>query len=220
MEVEVENSLKIEGAKPEAEPHELKIQAELNEQFHALRQEAKGLFDAMKGRRGAYSEGYWQKAFMEAKEDYTNGKFLLQRLGADRHLDLQLFATLSQLRSGLLQGIDNPTAGDQMLADTAVIAYRNILRLQGWIGSTCLIVERELFGQEPISEIYGAIGADSLEKQIHRLENILVPLLDRCQRMFIRALDRLEARRCGNSVGALSIARAGQVNVGSAVQNS
>ena len=44
-----------------------------------------------------------------------------------------------------------------MLADTAVLAYRNLLRIQGWIGSLRLITERELCGQEPVSEAYGAL---------------------------------------------------------------
>ena len=46
-------------------------------------------------------------------------------------------------RGVLLDGIENPTAGDRMLADTAVAAYRNFLRVQGWVGSLCLVAERE-----------------------------------------------------------------------------
>ena len=64
-------------------------------------------------------------------------------------------ATLAQTRKGLLAGIEQPTAADHMMADSAVIAYYNMLRVQGWIGSLCLTVERELFGQAPLNEIHG-----------------------------------------------------------------
>jgi hypothetical protein len=107
---------------PDADNYELRVQEELNNQFLTLKKEAKGLFDAVKGRRGAYSEEYWQDTFKNAKESYASGKFLLERLGADRYLDLPLFATLCQLRDGLLRGIENPTTADLMLADTAIIA--------------------------------------------------------------------------------------------------
>ena len=46
-----------------------------------------------------------------------------------------------------------------------------------------------------------------------------MPLLDRAQRMMIRALDRLEARWNGKPTSTISIGSAGQVNVGSAVSN-
>jgi hypothetical protein len=52
-----------------------------------------------------------------------------------------------------------------------------------------------------------------------RLEQTLMPLLDRAQRMMIRALDRLEARRCGMTNTMVSIGTAGQVNVGGNVRN-
>jgi hypothetical protein len=97
MTTEIEMPTPLVTALSEDQRRELKIQDELNAQFQELRREAKGIFDAVKGRRGAFNEEYWQKAFRDAKNDYASGKFLLQRLGADRHLDLPLFATLSQL---------------------------------------------------------------------------------------------------------------------------
>jgi len=64
-------------------------------------------------------------------------------------------ATLAQLRKDLLVSIKNPTAADTMSADITIIAYRNLLRVQGWIGSICLTVERELFGQAPLDHFKG-----------------------------------------------------------------
>ena len=126
----------------------------------------------------------------------------------------------TQLRQELLDGIDSPTAGHRTLADAPVLAYRNLLRVQGWIRSLCLVVERELFGQEPVSEANGATVGERIEREMHRFEHSIMPLLDRPHRMLVRSLDRLEARRSGGGPQAqLSIGRAMQVNVGSAVRN-
>jgi hypothetical protein len=129
-------------------------------------------------------------------------------LAADRQLDLPLVAILTQLRHNLLAGIEHPTAADHMLADSAVIAYRNMLRVQGWLGSLCLQIERDLFGQSALT------GADApeVEAMMERLENILLPMLERCQRMLCRVLDRLETRQRKGGA-SISIAVTGQVNV-------
>ena len=202
-----------------AEKHLVKVQLELSQQHAILRKQAQGIFAAIKGRRGARSEEYWQEIFALAKVDFANGKFIVERLGADRQLDLPLVATLTQLRCDLLEGIENPTAGDYMLADSAILAYRNLLRIQGWIGSTAFVVQRELFGQEPLETSYGYTEAMAIERRVEQLERALMPLLDRSQKMLIRALDRLQARRSGSSMSAISIGKAGQVNIGGAVNN-
>ena len=121
-------------------------------------------------------------------------------------------------RNGLIR-IENPTAGDKMIADTAVLAYRNVLRIQGWIGSLCLVVERELFGQEPVSEANGATVGERIEREMHQLEQSLMPLLDRAHRVLVRSLDRLEARAAERPHSQLSIGHAAQVNVVSSVRN-
>ena len=204
---------------PAAERHEAKVQAELNAQHLELRRQAQGVFEAIKGRRGATTEAYWEAAFTKAHIDYASGQFLIQRLGADRQLDLPLVATLTQLRVELLDGIENPSAGDKMLADSAIVAFRNLLRVQGWIGSTSLVIQPELFGQEPLEATHGNVEAMVIERRVEQLEQTLMPLLDRAQRMMIRALDRLEARRSGKSIGNISIGIAGQFNVGCDVKN-
>lgn len=206
-------------ADPAAELHEAKVQSELNAQFLELRRQAQNIFEAIKGRRGASSEEYWQQVFAKAKADYENGNFLMGRMGASRQLDLPLVATLLQLRHGLLDGIENPSAGDQMLADTAIMAYRNLMRIQGWLGSLCLEVERELFGQRSLDAVLGSTEAAEANRQVDRLEQTLFPALDRAHRMLMRALDRLEARRYGKPSAAVSIGIAGQVNLSSNVNN-
>ena len=202
-----------------AQQHESKVQQELNEQHRILVNQARGVFAAIKGRRGANNEEYWQAVFAQAKVDYQTGKFLIERLGADRQLDLPLVATLTQLRQELLSEIECPTTADQMLADSAILAYRNLFRVQGWIGSTAFVVQRELFGQEPLESSHGYGEAMQIEKRVNQLEQVIMPLLDRAQRMMIRALDRLESRSSGKSGAVVSIGRAEQVNVGGDVRN-
>jgi hypothetical protein len=60
----------------------------------------------------------------------------------------------------VLEKKEQPTAADRMMADSAVLAYYNMLRVQGWIGSLCLIVERELFGQASLSDVHGPTVGD------------------------------------------------------------
>jgi hypothetical protein len=138
-----------------AEAHEKRVVAELNAQHLALREQAQALIATVKGRRGIQSDEHWQALFQKAKIDYDNGRFLLQQLGAERYLEPELMATLAQLRQDLLAGINRPTAADTISADIAIIAYRNLLRVQGWIGSLCLTVKRELFGQAPLDKLHG-----------------------------------------------------------------
>jgi len=80
---------------------------ELNIQHQELRDQAQALFAAVKGRRGVYRDEDWQRVFQEAKADYRSGRFLLQQLGAERYLEPELMATLSQLRQELLADVDS-----------------------------------------------------------------------------------------------------------------
>lgn len=195
---------------PAAIAHEAKVRLELNAQFRELKRQAQGVFDAVKGRIGARNDEYLAEVFAKAREDYASGQFLVQRLGADRQLDLPLVATLTQLRHGLLAGVDHPTAADHMLADAATLAYRNLLRVQGWLGSLCLEVERELFGQMNQS----SADLHEIETMISRIQEKILPMLERCERMLCRALDGIETRKRSKSGASVSIGVAGQVNVG------
>src|SRR5262245_18082140 len=95
-----------------AAKHELKVQLELNEQHRELMRQARGIFSSVKGRRGAATPEYWLKELENAQKEYESGQFLVDRLGADRQLDLQLVATLTRLRQHLIAGIEKPTAAD------------------------------------------------------------------------------------------------------------
>jgi len=202
-----------------AEAHEKRVVAELNAQHLALRDQAQALIATVKGRRGIQSDEHWQALFQKAKIDYDNGRFLLQQLGAERCLEPELMATLAQLRQELLTGIESPTAADKMVADSAILAYRNMLRVQGWIGNLCLVVERELFGQAPLNELHGHTVGKQLTNEIVRLEEVLMPLLERCHRMMTRSIAHLDARRGKAPKASVTVSQAGQVNVDCAVIN-
>src|SRR5262245_21041996 len=182
------------GSDPAAEAHERRVAAELNAQHQELRDQAQALLAAVKGRRGVYRDEDWQRIFQQANINYESGHFLIQQLGAERYLEPELMATLAQLRRDLLVGIQNPTAADTMMADSAVLAYHNMLRVQGWIGNLCLVVESELFGQEPLNKYHRPTVGPKLVENLRKLEEHLL-LLERCHRMMTRSIAHLEARR-------------------------
>jgi hypothetical protein len=199
--------------------YERRTAAKLNALHQELRDQAQALFAAVKGWRGVHTEADWRSICEQAKLDEESGRFLIKRLGAHSYLEPELMATLGHLRKGLLAAIEHPGTADRMMADSAVIAYHNMLRVQGWIGSLCLTVERELFGQAPLSEIHGPTAGNQLAEDIARLEDVLMPLVDRCQRMMTRSIAHLEARRSKSAKPSVTVGHAGQVNVDCAVMN-
>ena len=70
-----------------------------------------------------------------------------------------------------------------------------MLRVQGWIGSLCLVIERELFGQAPLNELHGHTVGKQLTNEIARLEEVLMPLLERCYRIMTRSIARRSTPR-------------------------
>ena len=93
-----------------------------------------------------------------------------------------------------------------------------MLRVQGWIGSLCLAIERELFGQAPLNELHGHTVGKQLTNEIARLEQVLMPLLERCHRIMTRSIARLD-RRGKLATTSVTVGQATQVNVDCAVVN-
>jgi hypothetical protein len=157
----------------------------------------------------------WDRTCEEAARDYCSGKFLIERLGAERFLDPTLMATLWRLRQQLIAELPNPTTADYMLVDMAVLAYHNALRVQNWIGDMALYVEREFFGQPSPAVKMGKRGSEerlSVEERLNRLGEQLLPLLDRANRMMLRNLKTIRELR-QTPVPSVAIGRAEQVNV-------
>jgi hypothetical protein len=174
-----------------ADAHEQRVRAELSEQFNRLKDEAQAIYGLTRGRRGVRSPQQWAEMLEKAGDEIGNGRFLVRMLGAERYLEPETVAVLITLRQELMAERKRATAADVMMVDTAVVAYYNFLRVQGWIGNMALVVERELFGESALSEIHGPTTGERLREELQRLGEVLLPLLDRAQKMVARSLAHL-----------------------------
>ena len=181
-------------AEAEAEAFERRVQAEANEQFKRLKDAAQDIYGLTRGRPGVRTPEEWTALLEKAGDEIGNGHFLVRCLGAERYFEPAIVAVLITLRQNLMSECSHATAADVMMIDAAVIGYFNMLRTQRWIGDLCIVVERELFGQEPLNEIHGDKVGDRLEEQLRRLAEVLLPLQDRAGRMMMRSLEPLRYR--------------------------
>jgi len=172
-----------------------------------LRRDARAAFRALEGWQRIGSPEEWMKVCEESQEEYQSGQFLLERLGAERHLDPKLMATLLSLRRRLVAEWGITTAAETMLVDLAILGYYHALRVQGWVGDLALLIEHEFFGQA--SPARRGAGLE-VEDQVRRLGEHLMPLLDRANRVLIRNLKAIKELRQGPNP-AIAIGRAEQV---------
>ena len=187
-----------------------------------LRRDTRAVYKAMAGWQRVEGEADWLRIVEEARESYQSGRFLVERLGAERFLEPELMATVWGLRRGLVEG-GGGTPAEAMLADLAVVAYHNALRVQQWIGDLALGIEREFFGEEGPSARFerrhGRVEGLAVEERLARLGEQLLPLQERANRTMIRNLRALlEQRR--KPAPAVAIGRADQVNVASRQVNA
>jgi hypothetical protein len=159
----------------------------------------------------------WQAACEDAGKRYQSGRFLIERLGAERFLDPQLMATLWQLRQDLLEEYDAESPAMMMVIDAVIMSYYNLLKIQAWTGDLALSIEQELFGEESLRlklrQQYGAqFDGFAVEAHLQRLKEELLPLCERVNRQLLQNLQALQRSRPG-SMPFLAISRAGQVNV-------
>ncbi len=185
--VEARNGSGLDG-----EAFERQVREEANAQFKKLKDEARAIFGQVKGRPGVRSTERWAELLEKAGDEIGNGRFIVRQLGAERYLDPEAVAVLITLRQNLLAEIKKPSAADIMMIDAAVIAYFNMLRVQGWIGNLSLVVERELFGQAPLNEIHAGTTASDLEARFRRLAETMLPLQERAHRMLSRSLSAVQ----------------------------
>jgi hypothetical protein len=185
--------------------------------YHQLRKSARTVVRAMQGWGCIQSPEEWQAACADARKRYQSGRFLLERLGAERFLDPQLMATLWQLRQGLMAEYGAESPAMTMVIDLAVMTYANALRVQGWIGDLALVIEQELFGEDALKlklrQRYGTqIEGFAVEEQLQRLKEELLPLFERANRQLLSNIQGLRQGRPG-VLPTVAIGRAGQVNV-------
>jgi hypothetical protein len=195
-----------------------RLQEEDRRNLAAIRHDARAIFRAMERWGFIHSEEQWQQACDAAQRQYESGRFLIGELGAERYLAPELMATLWMLRQHLLDQFDVHGPAETMLVDLAILGYYNTLRVQGWIGNAALTIEHEFFREDSptakLKQQYGyTVEGLRVEEIVERLVHELVPLLDRCNRMFIRNLRAIKDLRAPAGP-AVAITQAGQVNVG------
>ena len=164
----------------------------LAERNRRLRSAATASSRAMTGWRTVETQEAWLQTFDQAREDFASGEFLIDRLGAKRHVDPTLTAVLLSLRQTLIDDHDATTAAEYMIIDSAVLSYYHQLRVNGWIGDLAQELEKELFGNRPLtanvdnrtSEIRGL----RVEDIVSKLGEKLLPMTDRLNRMMLRNL--------------------------------
>ncbi len=91
----------IEPTLRDADDSDAELRAALEkdrQRAQQLRRNARATYRAMEGWQGVGSEEDWLKVCADSQEQYESGRFFLERLGAERHLDPKLMATLGSLR--------------------------------------------------------------------------------------------------------------------------
>ena len=196
----------------------------LAERHRKLERDASASARAMDGWSRVKSRDEWLEMVRQADADLDDGNFLIDRLGAERYLDPKLMAVLLVLRRRLIDEHGVTTAADLMLIDVAVLSYYHTLRINGWVDDMAAWLEAEFFRREGLSiaerdrfdrpQPRGVTRIRGLlvEEIVQRLAEQLMPLLDRSNRMMLRNLKALQARREGPAP-SVSIGSAGQVNV-------
>ena len=127
---------------------------------------------------------------------FEDGRFLIDRMGAESTVDQDLAVVLLDLRRRLRDQYGTDPAAI-MLIDRAVSAYQDFIRVTGWIGNLSIHIERELFGPgAPKADFQGrTIRGLTVEQHLSRIRESLLPLAERCGRMMREALGALEGMR-------------------------
>lgn len=200
----------------------------LAERHQRLMSDTRAVFRALDGWQHVKDADAWKETVRKAAEDLETSEFLIDRLGSERYLDPELMATLLVLRRRLIDEYGSESAADLMLIDVAVLSYYHTIRINGWIGNFASMLEAEFFGKEGLRvNVQGEhrsswdlkIRGLRAEDIVERIGEQLVPLLDRSNRMMLRNLKALQARR-GGPMPSVSIGSAGQVNVATEQVNS
>jgi len=135
-------------------------------------------------------------------KSFEDGRFLIDRIGAECVLDQDLAVVLLDLRRRLTDEYGGGPAA-KMLIDRAVGAYHDFIRVTGWIGNLSIHIEHEFFGCDgPSAEFrdrYGKEGRSirglTVEQHLSHLRERLLPLAERCGRVMREALASLETLR-------------------------
>jgi len=163
---------------------------------HALEDNSMAVFRAMRQGRNESEQEQVERVLT----GFEDGRFLIDRMGAENTVDPDLAVVLLELRRQLRDEHGTGPAAI-MLIDRAVSAYQDFIRVTGWIGNLSIHIERELFGPDaPRADFQGrTIRGLTVEQHLAHVRESLLPLAERCGRVMREALSALEALRAGPS---------------------
>lgn len=170
---------------------------------------------------GIHSQEEFEKKYEESVNDYYSGNFFMERIGRYREVDAPLTLVLLHLRAQWIVEYDIKTIPEFILLDMALTSYFHYLRLNEAVNNTMASIEWEYFALDAPSfrrDYYGTrLGSVTKDQAIaeelaHRLSEVLQPLLELYNRMFIRNLKAIRDLKRGNI--QLNIGSVGQMNIG------
>ncbi len=156
----------------------------------------------------------WDLAYELVEKDYLSGQFLIDNLGADRYVEPKIAMTILMLRQKMIQDMQLDSAAEYMLMDTALMANYNAIKLQRMFGDLAVLVEKELFQEDSLSQNLKDDGSLDLTKfkvevMLNRASDSLMVLIEKSTKVMILSLKALRDYKSGT----LSI-RAEQINIG------
>ncbi len=186
---EVAKAARDANGEPNWELCQAEYERRLAERHRRPMTDARAAYRAMDGRGRINSREEWEQNVAEATAEYQRGAFLIEQLGAERHLAPTLMAVLLVLRRRLVDEHGATTAAELMLIDLAVLSYYHTLRIDGWDGNFAALIGAESFQKESptakFTDKYGRyddkVRGFSVEDHVERFAEQLLPLLDSCE---------------------------------------
>jgi len=175
-------------------------------------------FRHLDGEIGRRPERY-PELFEEATEAYLDGGFFLRSLSLFYEVSPELSLTAYSLRQEWIRQYNLTTVPELLLLDQAVLAYFHAIRVNKEIAGMLALTESDLFYADPPhvkvkkegrlnNEFDGFVAEDAIKK----LQERLMPLMERFNQMFLRNLRAM--RELKTHPISINIGQAGQVNVG------
>lgn len=169
---------------------------------------------------GIFDQAGLEKKIKEADEEYRNGNFFLERIGRYRDVDTELTMTVLSQRNEWIMQYDIKTVPEFILLDMAMVSYFHFTRLNQAINNIMASIEWDIFALDAPAFDRTRFGIRFGEKRdraiseelARRLQEVLEPILERYNRMYIRNVKALRDLRRGNI--QLNIGNVGQMNIG------
>ena len=152
---------------------------------------------------GIKTQEDFDKLRHESAEDYRNGGFFLSRIGRYRAVDPLLTGTLLNLRETWIREYEVTTIPEFILVDMALASYFHFLRLNEAVNNLMASMEWGVFVSDFLHP--------SVTETTQRLIQVLGPVLEQYNRMFIRNLKAMRDLKRGNI--QLNIGNIGQMNI-------